>query len=173
MTGRAHKKAGICTKHLWRFRPDKQENYYISGKSIVHMPKVTLNSTHEFTKTFHAEDVAQFAGLSQDDNPIHLDEAYAKGTVFKERVVHGVLLLSMFSKIFGTIYPGQGGIYMSQSAEFLRPAYIGDELTAKATLISFEDKKRQGVFSCQAFNSKGKLLLRGEAKILFPDTFEL
>ena len=137
------------------------------------MPKVTLDTTHEFIKTFHAEDVVQFAALSQDNNPIHLDEAYAKDTVFKARVVHGVLLLSMFSKIFGTIYPGQGGIYMSQSAEFLRPAYIGDEITAKATLTSFENKKKQGVFSCQAFNSKGKLLLKGEAKILFPKEFEV
>lgn len=137
------------------------------------MPKVTLNTTHEYTKTFHAGEVAQFATLSQDDNPIHLDEAYAKGTVFKARVVHGVLLLSMFSKIFGTIYPGQGGIYMSQSADFLRPAYIGDEITAKATLISFKNQKKQGVFSCQAFNSKGKLLLKGESKILFPKTFEM
>lgn len=58
---------------------------------------------------------------------------------------------------------------MSQSAEFLRPAYIGDAIAAKATLSSF---KKQGVFSCQAFNSKGKLLLRGEAKILFPKAFE-
>jgi len=168
-----HLEAGYLWKELTKAPPDKEKNHYISAKSIRHMPKVTLNSTHEFTKTFHAEDVALFAGLSQDDNPIHLDEAYAKDTVFKARVVHGVLLLSMFSKIFGTIYPGQGGIYMSQSAKFLRPAYIGDEITAKATLTSFEDKKKQGVFSCQAFNSRGKLLLNGEAKILFPKAFEV
>ncbi|NRA49515.1 MAG: MaoC family dehydratase [Phaeodactylibacter sp.] len=137
------------------------------------MQEVVLNSVHEFVKTFSAADVEGFAALSEDNNPIHLDEAYAEASVFKARVVHGVLLMSMFSKIFGTIYPGQGGIYMSQTAKFLRPAFIGEELTAKAELIRFDDEKKQGVFSCKAFNSKGKLLMDGEAKILFPKSFSL
>lgn len=137
------------------------------------MEKVILNSEHVFVNTFSAEDVAAFASLSQDNNPIHLDEEYARGSIFKRRVVHGVLLVSMFSKIFGTIYPGNGGIYMSQTAKFMRPAFIGDEITAKAKLIEFDDEKKRGLFLCEAFNSDQELLLSGEAKILFPKTFSL
>jgi 3-hydroxybutyryl-CoA dehydratase len=137
------------------------------------MNEVILNSTFEFVKTFSAEDVNAFASLTEDNNPIHIDEEYASHSIFKQRVVHGVLLVSMFSKIFGTIYPGNGGIYMSQTSKFLRPAFIGDEITAKATLTEFDNIKKRGTFLCEAFNQKNELLLTGEAKILFPDAFEL
>ena len=137
------------------------------------MNEVILNSTFEFVKIFSSEDVKAFANLSEDNNPIHLDEEYASNSIFKRRVVHGVLLVSMFSKIFGTIYPGNGGIYMSQDSKFLRPAFIGDEITAKATLTEFDNAKKRGVFLCESFNQDHKLLLTGEAKILFPKTFEL
>lgn len=137
------------------------------------MNKVSLNSTFEFVKAFSEDDVIAFARLSQDDNPIHIDKAYAEQSIFKAQVVHGVLLVSMFSKIFGTIYPGNGGIYLSQTSKFIRPAYIGDEITAKATLTEFDNTKKRGVFLCEAFNSKNELLLTGEAKILFPKTFSL
>jgi 3-hydroxybutyryl-CoA dehydratase len=134
---------------------------------------VQLNAQHEFIKTFSAEEVTAFANLSQDDNPIHVDDDYARQSIFKQRVVHGVLIVSMFSKIFGTIYPGNGGIYMSQTAKFVRPAFIGDELTARVTLVEFDDEKKRGRFLCEAFNSKAELLLTGEAKILFPKHFSI
>jgi 3-hydroxybutyryl-CoA dehydratase len=89
------------------------------------MNKVILNAEFEFVNTFTEKDVVAFAGLSQDDNPIHVDPEYARNSIFKKQVVHGVLLVSMFSKIFGTIYPGNGGIYMSQTSKFLKPAFIG------------------------------------------------
>ncbi len=137
------------------------------------MEKVTLNSVFEFVNTFSDEDVVAFANLSQDNNPIHLDEEYAGNSIFKRRVVHGVLIVSMFSKIFGTIYPGNGGIYLSQTSKFVRPAFLNDEITAKATLTEFDNEKKRGVFLTEAFNQNNELLLTGEAKILFPKTFSL
>jgi 3-hydroxybutyryl-CoA dehydratase len=137
------------------------------------MEKVVLNSEHSFTNSFSEADVAHFAELSKDDNPLHLDASYAEQTIFKKRVVHGVLITGMFSKIFGTIYPGNGGIYLSQSSKFLRPAYLNDSITAKVTLTSFDDEKKRGIFKCEAFNQDEKLILVGEAEILFPNHFEL
>jgi 3-hydroxybutyryl-CoA dehydratase len=137
------------------------------------MNKVILNSEFEFTNTFLEDAVATFAHLSQDKNPIHLDKEYAKNSIFKKRVVHGVLLVSMFSKIFGTIYPGNGGIYLSQTSKFTRPAFIGDEIRAKVKLISYNNEKRRGVFLCEAFNPQNKLVVVGEAEILFPKSFNL
>lgn len=137
------------------------------------MPKVQIDSQHTFTKTFSAQDVFAFAQLSQDDNPVHVNAEYAKNSIFKKQVVHGVLITSMFSKIFGTIYPGNGGIYMSQASKFIKPAYIDEAITATVTLTAFDDEKKRGVFKCEAHNDNGDLILIGEAKILFPKTFYL
>lgn len=77
------------------------------------MEKVKLNTEIEFFKSFSDDDIIEFSKISKDDNPIHIDAGYAAKSIFKKRVVHGVLLISMFSKIFGTMYPGNGGIYLS------------------------------------------------------------
>ncbi len=134
------------------------------------MGNVTLNKVVEFTKRFSSDDVIEFARISEDNNPIHIDDHYAVESIFKKRVVHGVLLTSMFSKIFGTIYPGNGGIYLSQTSKFLKPAFIGDLIKARVTLISFDVEKKQGIFVTECFNDSGILILTGEAKILFPKT---
>lgn len=137
------------------------------------MKKVKLLSTHTFEKIFNKDEIALFSDLSEDCNPIHIDEHYAANTIFKKNVVHGVLLLSMFSKIFGTIYPGNGGIYLNQSAKFLKPAFVGEKIKAKVTLIEFDNIRKRGVFKCESFNMNGDVLLIGEAKILFPNEFIL
>lgn len=137
------------------------------------MGKITLNSEFIFEKIFNKGEVEAFSSLSQDDNPIHTDEAYASETIFKKNVVHGILLLGMFSKIFGTIYPGNGGIYLSQSAKFLKPAFVGDNVKSIVRLISFCNLKKRGVFRCESFNINNDLLVVGEATILFPNHFYL
>ncbi|MCF8374639.1 MAG: MaoC family dehydratase [Bacteroidales bacterium] len=137
------------------------------------MKKVKLNTVVEFKKTYTSEDLIDFARISEDNNPIHIDEEYAAKSIFEKRVVHGVLLAGMFSKIFGTIYPGNGTIYLSQSSKFLKPAYLNDLITAKVTLTSFDNEKKRGIFLTECFNESGALVLTGEAKILFPKTFEL
>jgi len=110
----------------------------------------------EYSRLFTEADVQAFAALSEDQNPLHLDAEYAAGTSFKKPVVHGVLLLGMFSRIFGNEYPGRGSIYLSQSADFLRPAYIGQRITAKVSL---------------QHNEAGKKILSGKAEVLFPEGF--
>jgi len=135
--------------------------------------KVKLNEEIIFEKTFGTKEVEYFAEVSEDNNPIHLDSEYAAKSIFKKKVVHGILLASMFSKIFGTIYPGNGGIYLSQSIKFLKPAFVGEKITAKAELLSFDNIKKQGVFKTECYNEKDELIVTGEAKILFPKEFEL
>jgi 3-hydroxybutyryl-CoA dehydratase len=137
------------------------------------MKKIIIDHEIEFHKTFLIEDVLEFARISEDNNPIHIDEEHASNSIFEKRVVHGVLLVSMFSKIFGTIYPGNGAIYLSQTAKFIKPAFIGEPIGAKAKLINFDKEKYQGVFLTECYNDNGKLLLTGEAKILFPKSFTI
>lgn len=137
------------------------------------MEKVKLNTEIEFLKTFSNEDVIEFAKISEDNNPIHIDAQYAAKSIFKSQVVHGVLLVSMFSKIFGTLYPGNGSIYLSQTTKFIKPAFIGELISAKATLISFDNIKKRGVFITECYKDNESLILTGEAVILFPNNFEI
>lgn len=137
------------------------------------MEKVIIGKEIEFNKTFTIENVLDFSQISEDNNPIHIDEKYANESLFGKRVVHGVLLISMFSKIFGTIYPGNGTIYLSQTSKFIKPAYIGDTIKAKITLFSFDNNNKQGIFITECFKELDTLIFKGEAKILFPNNFEL
>ena len=125
----------------------------------------------EYSRVFTEADVKAFASLSEDDNPLHLDEEYAAGTSFKKPVVHGVLLLGMFSRIFGNVYPGRGSIYLSQTADFLRPAYLNQRITARVSLVQYDSGKRIGEFQTICLNEAGKKILSGKAEVLFPEGF--
>lgn len=137
------------------------------------MEKVILGKEIEFNKIFTLENVLDFSQISEDNNPIHIDENYANESIFGKRVVHGVLLISMFSKIFGTIYPGNGTIYLSQTSKFIKPAFIGDTIKAKITLFSFDNNNKQGIFITECFKESDILIFKGEAKVLFPNNFDL
>ena len=132
------------------------------------MNEIVIGRSFEFSKAFTSSDVNEFARISEDNNPIHVDSDYASKTLFGQRLVHGVLLTSMFSKIFGTIYPGDGGIYQSQSTKFLRPVFLNEQITAKVTLQDFDHNKHRGTFLTECFKSDGDLAMTGEAKIIFP-----
>ena len=129
----------------------------------------TIGHITEFEKTFSPEDVALFSSISNDNNPIHLDAEYAEKSIFGRRVVHGLLVSSLFSKIFGTIYPGSGSIYLTQNVKFLKPAFVGENLKAVITLIEFDEIKNRGNFITEVFNMSDQKLITGEAIILFPN----
>lgn len=131
------------------------------------MVEVIIGKTYEFSKAFTSDEIIAFAKISEDNNPIHIDDEYASESIFGQRVVHGILITSMFSKIFGTIYPGEGGIYQSQTAKFLKPVFLNEKIMAKVTLIHFDQDKNKGTFLTECFKGDGTLVLTGEAKIIF------
>ena len=96
----------------------------------MNLGKIEIGKVIEYKKTFTEDDVLDFAKISGDNNPIHLDKKYASESIFGQRVVHGILVTSMFSKIFGTIYPGIGGIYLSQFVKYLKPVFINEQIIA-------------------------------------------
>ena len=81
-----------------------------------------------WTHTIAAEEVDGFAALSGDDNPLHMDDAYARTIGFQGRVVHGMLLSAWLSRVLGTHFPGPGVLWLSQSIRFARAVYIGDSV---------------------------------------------
>ena len=93
------------------------------------------------TKRFGPAEVAAFAGLSEDFNPLHLDPDFAATTVFERPIVHGMLLASLFSGLLGQQLPGKGSIYLGQSLGFKLPVFVGDEVTAEVEIIALRDDK--------------------------------
>jgi 3-hydroxybutyryl-CoA dehydratase len=125
-----------------------------------------------FEKRFSITDQAirAFAEVSQDRNPIHLDETYAAGTMFKGRICHGMLIGSFISAIIGNDFPGMGTIYVSQNMKFRRPVRIGDEITIRITVIESLEKGRIKLDTiCK--NQMGESVVEGEAIVIPPANF--
>ncbi|MFH0993242.1 MAG: MaoC family dehydratase [bacterium] len=137
------------------------------------MKRTTIEAMHigdkaSLTKRFTAADVAGFAAVSGDFNPAHMDEAYAQTTMFKTRIVHGMLVGSLFSAILGTDLPGVGSIYTHQTLKFTKPVYLNDEITATVTVRELILEKNRVLFDCLAINQKGETVIVGEATIMPP-----
>ena len=94
-----------------------------------------LKETFEHEFSFSQEDVNNFSSITGDDNPIHIDEEQAEKSIFKKRIMHGFLSGSVFSKVFGTIWPGNGTIYLSQNMKFLKPMFTNEKYLAKFEVI--------------------------------------
>lgn len=120
----------------------------------------------EVGKTITEADVVNYAGLSLDINPIHLNNEYAKNSIFKERIAHGMLTSGLISAVLGTKLPGEGSIYLSQTLKFVAPVKIGDTVTAKAEIIDINSEKRIITLKTTCVNQDKNIVVDGEAKIL-------
>jgi 3-hydroxybutyryl-CoA dehydratase len=135
---------------------------------IIHyFEDISEGMSASLAKTVTEADVYTFAGVSMDTNPAHLNEEYAKDTMFKGRIAHGMLSASLISTVFGTKMPGPGCIYLSQSLRFKAPVRPGDTVTAKVTIAELKPERNQARFECVCLVD-GKPVLDGEALILVP-----
>jgi 3-hydroxybutyryl-CoA dehydratase len=91
---------------------------------------LVVGMTASYFHTLTEADVIDFADLTGDHNPLHLDEEFAKKTRFKGRITHGMLTASFLSTVVA-IMPGPGTIYLSQSLSFRAPVRIGDTVEAQ------------------------------------------
>ena len=112
--------------------------------------------------------VEQFAGLTGDTNPVHLDEAYAAATRFGRRIAHGMLGGGLISAVLGTRLPGPGCIYLSQHLEFKAPIYVGDDVTAEVEVIAVRPDKPILTMRTTCTRSDGTMLITGEAVVFLP-----
>ena len=101
-----------------------------------------LGDKASFSKTITDADVTIFAGLTGDFNPVHIDSVYAKNTIFKNRIAHGMLGGSLVSTVLGTRLPGPGTIFMEQNLKFKMPVYIGDTLTVEVIFKEVLNSKK-------------------------------
>ncbi len=120
-------------------------------------------------KTITKEDVQTFAKVTGDHNPVHLDEDYAKDTLFKKCIAHGMLSAGLISKVIGTQLPGHGTIYLGQTLNFKKPVYIGDTITTVVSIKSINPEKKFLTLETYCKNQKGKVVLEGEATVMITD----
>ena len=137
-------------------------------KLIIYMKKEKLEvgDTCTHNVSFTQDEVKKFAALTKDTNPIHLDEAYASGTVFKRPIVHGYLSGAVFSKVFGTLFPGIGTIYLYQEMKFRRPVYTGEKYIATFEVTEIVEEKNRANIYCQLLNSENKVCIEGQATVM-------
>ena len=126
--------------------------------------ELKLGDKASLSKTISEQDVSDFARLSLDTNPLHLDEDYARQTRFGGRIVHGMLGASLISAVIGTRLGGP--IYLSQSLKFLKPIHIGEQLTASAEVIAIREEKNFVTLSTVVTNEQGEALIQCESLVL-------
>lgn len=127
-----------------------------------HLEALSIGQNAEQRHIVTAAVIEAFAAVSGDTNPIHLDEAYAAATPFQGRIAHGMLAGAYISAVLGTILPGPGAIYLSQSLSFRRPVRIGDEVTARVTVTAIDPVKARVTLSTVC-TVAGKPVVVGEA----------
>ncbi len=117
-----------------------------------------------FAKTIAESDIYQFASVTCDFNPAHVNEAYAADTYFEHRIAHGMLTVSLVSNVLGTQLPGPGTIFVSESVRFLAPVYIGDTVEAVVEVV----ERNRMTFSAWGVNQNDVKVLAAEGVVMPP-----
>ena len=130
-----------------------------------------IGLSRSIAKVMGDVEIESFAKISEDRNPIHLNDEAGKASIFKSRVVHGMLSASLFSALLGEYLPGHGAIYLSQTLQFTKPVYPGDKVVASVTVININNNKKQVTLKCEA-KVGDKLVIKGEAVALAPSRGE-
>ena len=131
--------------------------------------KINVGQTKEFKITVTASLVDDFAKLSGDLNPLHIDENFAKSKKFKDRVVHGMLLASFLSRMVGMYLPGKNALYLSQSLEFHNACFVNDEITVHSTVTDKSESTKIIKIESRILNDENEMLLNGLGKIIVRD----
>jgi acyl dehydratase len=135
------------------------------------MPTPKSGQQSSISRSFTEQDVNDFARLSGDFNPIHIDPEFAKTTIFGQRIVHGVLVSSLFSNLLAEKVPGKGSIYLGQTFKFKKPVFFDQTVTAKVEVINIREDKPIVTMRTICTNEQGEELITGEAVLMFnPDT---
>ena len=131
--------------------------------------EIEIGMQKKFNVTITEEIVNDFAKLSGDYNPLHMNKEYAASTSFKKRVVHGMLLASFFSRIDGMYLPGKHALYFSQSLNFVNPCFVGEKITVEGEVIDKSIATKIIKLKTRVTNEQGKVLVHGESRVLVRD----
>ena len=137
----------------------------LKGKSIEEME---IGEKASFTKTITETDVVNYAGVTGDFNPAHINEEYANDTMFEGRLAHGMLGAGLISTVLGTKLPGPGAIYVKQEVEFKAPVRFNDTITAKVEVVEKNEEKNRVIMDTVCTNQNDKIVIDGKAVLMPP-----
>ncbi len=128
---------------------------------------IDQGTTYNHTFRFTQQEVELFAQVTGDKNPVHLDAAYAAKTMFKVPIMHGFLGGSVFSKIFGTLFPGEGTIYLKQSMAFMRPMFVETDYEVRMNVKEVNKEKHRAIVETVIVDkTTGDVVINGEATVM-------
>ena len=136
-------------------------------RGTICIEDIEMGMTRYIRKVITDRDIEQFAEISTDHNPVHLDDEYARDTIFEGRIAHGMLTAGLVSAVIGEQLPGHGTIYMSQNLKFLAPVRPGDLVHAEVKVVDMVIDKRRVRLDCRC-EVNGENVLIGEAIVLAP-----
>ena len=140
-----------------------------SPRGTICIEDIEMGMTRYIRKIITDKDIELFAEISTDHNPVHLDDEYARDTIFEGRIAHGMLTAGLISAVIGEQLPGHGTIYMSQNLKFLAPVRPGDLVHAEVKVVDMLIDKRRVKLDCRC-EVNGKNVLVGEAMVLAPSS---
>jgi 3-hydroxybutyryl-CoA dehydratase len=136
-------------------------------RGTICIEDIEIGMARHLTKVVTDRDIALFAEVSTDRNPVHLDEAYAQETMFHGRIAHGMLTAALISAVIGEQLPGHGAVYLGQSLKFMAPVRPGDAVRAEVRVTAIDPARRR--VTLETLCSVGDtLVLKGEALVLAP-----
>jgi 3-hydroxybutyryl-CoA dehydratase len=138
---------------------------YEKGKSF---DKIQVGDTASFTKTITETDVYLFAGISGDFNPLHVNEEYAKNSVFKTRIAHGGLAASLLANVLNMKLPGLKTVALEVTQKFRNPVYFGDTVTCAVTVSKKIERMKLVEMSILWSNQRGDTISKGSCRVLPP-----
>ncbi|MFG6516014.1 MaoC family dehydratase [Sulfitobacter sp. 1A13496] len=136
-------------------------------RGTICIEDIEIGMSRHLRKVVTDMDIELFAQVSTDRNPVHLDDDYARETIFEGRIAHGMLTAGLISAVIGEQLPGHGTIYLGQSLKFLGPVRPGDMVLAEVTVTDMDIAKRRVKLDCRC-TVDGKPVLAGEATVLAP-----
>jgi 3-hydroxybutyryl-CoA dehydratase len=136
-------------------------------RGTICIEDIEIGMSRDLRKTVTDRDIALFAEISTDHNPVHLDDDYARDTIFQGRIAHGMLTAGLISAVIGEQLPGHGTVYLGQSLKFLAPVRPGDTVHAQVTVTAVDHSRRRVTLEthCAVGDT---LVLKGEALVLAP-----
>jgi 3-hydroxybutyryl-CoA dehydratase len=124
---------------------------------------IKIGDEASLARTITEAHIVNYAGITGDMNPLHVDAEYAAHSMFKERIAHGMLVAGLISAVLGTQLPGPNSIYLGQDLKFMAPVMIGDTIKVVVTVTGKRDEKRIITLRTTACNQRGEMVVDGNA----------
>lgn len=136
-------------------------------RGTICIEDLEVGMSRSLRKVVTDRDIEMFAEVSTDRNPVHLDDDYAKDTMFQGRIAHGMLTAGLISAVIGEQLPGHGTVYLGQNLKFMAPVRPGDMVLAEVTVAEIDHARRRVALDTRCYVDE-QIVLKGDAMVLAP-----